>query len=133
MTTMQQQHWQQRRAHAPCTCCRIADILRGCNLQTLLWVICDNPTGRARVRAVLFRGATCSLLLPLPSHTHITSHTPKVRRHAVPLRAIQSRAPRRPRHGWWRGILLWRCGLSRCSHPLPPFFLTRVDRVCDGQ
>src|SRR6266581_4366689 len=55
---------------------------------------------RARVWAVLFRGATCcSLLLPPPSHTHITSHTPKVRRHAAPLRAVQSRAPRRPSAG----------------------------------
>src|SRR6266581_878397 len=36
---------------------------------------------------------------PLPGHTHITSHTPKVRRHAVPLHAVQSHAPCRPSAG----------------------------------
>src|SRR6266581_5202112 len=69
---MQQQHWQQRRAHAPCTCRRTADILHGWNPQTLSRVICDDPTGRARVQAVLFGGATCSLLLPFP--VILTSH-----------------------------------------------------------
>ncbi len=71
-TMMQQQHWQQRRAHAPCTCRRTADILHGWNPQTLSRVICDDPTGRARVQAVLFGGATCSLLLPFP--VILTSH-----------------------------------------------------------
>jgi len=36
---------------------------------------------------------------PLPGHTHITSHTPKVRRHAVPLHAVQSHVPCRPSAG----------------------------------